>query len=60
MSQFGGQITAFQDNLFNIAQSSGRFDYDANYINWNTFIRNLKTSNVMLTDKVYVDKPIKK
>jgi hypothetical protein len=46
--------------IFNYAQMSGRFDYDANYINWNTNVKNIKTSFVQLTDRVYVDKPIKK
>lgn len=30
--------------MFNYAQMSGRFEYDANYINMNTQIKNLKTS----------------
>lgn len=39
---------------------SGRFDYDANYIYMSSRIKNLKTSIVELTDRIYVDKPIKK
>jgi hypothetical protein len=39
---------------------SGRFDYDANYIDLNTFIKNLKYSSVEITERVYVDKPMKK
>ncbi|CDW71590.1 UNKNOWN [Stylonychia lemnae] len=60
ISQYGGQTTAYQENIFNIAQQSGRFDYDANHLNQNTIIRNLKTTNLMLTDRIYVDKPINK
>ena len=39
---------------------SGRFDYDANYIDLNTFIKNIKYSSVEITERVYVDKPMKK
>lgn len=39
---------------------SGRFEYDSNYINWNTIVKNLKTSIIQLTDRIYVDKPIRK
>ena len=39
---------------------SGRFEYDSNYINMTTVIKNLKTSIIELTDRIYVDKPIKK
>lgn len=46
--------------VFNYAQMSGRFEYDANYISMNTYIRNLKTNILQLTDRIYVDKPIKK
>ena len=46
--------------MFNYAQLSGRFDYDSNYINMNSCIMNLKTSILQLTDRIYVDKPIKK
>ena len=36
------------------------FDYDANYIDLSTFIKNLKYSTVEVTERVYVDKPLKK
>ena len=58
IADYGGLTTDKQEKTFNIAQSNGAFDYDANYINWNTFIKNLKTTTVKLTEKVYVDKPI--
>ena len=46
--------------MFKHAQMSGRFDYDTNYIELKTFVKNLKTSTVELTDRIYVDKPIRK
>lgn len=36
------------------------FDYDANYIDLNTQIKNLKYSSVEVTERVYVDKPMRK
>ena len=60
LSKFGGEIDQQQDMMFNYAQLSGRFDYDSNYINMNSCIMNLKTSILQLTDRIYVDKPIKK
>lgn len=60
LSKFGGEIDQQQDLMFNYAQLSGRFDYDSNYINMNSCIMNLKTSILQLTDRIYVDKPIKK
>lgn len=46
--------------MFNNQQRTGAFDYDANYLDNNTLIKNLKYSTVELTEKIYVDKPIKK
>ena len=46
--------------MFNYAQMSGRFEYDSNYINMNTQVKNLKTSILQVTERIYVDKPINK
>jgi hypothetical protein len=35
-------------------------DYDPNFIDLNTYVKNLKTNTVELTEKIYVDKPIRK
>lgn len=39
---------------------TGKFAYDANFIDLNMYVKNLKTNTVELTEKVYVDKPFKK
>ena len=36
------------------------FDYDANYVDLNSFIKNLKYSTVEVTERVYVDMPMRK
>jgi hypothetical protein len=36
------------------------FDYDANYVDLNSIIKNLKYSSVEVTERVYVDKPMRK
>jgi hypothetical protein len=38
----------------------GMFGYDATALDLNAMVRNLKYSNVELTERLYVDKPIKK
>lgn len=60
ISNYGGITTSHQDTIFTIAQSNGHFDYDSNYLNLRTQIKNLKTSKVQLTERIYVDKPIGK
>lgn len=60
LSKFGGETDKHQEQMFNYAQMSGRFEYDANYINMNTQIKNLKTSILQVTERIYVDKPINK
>lgn len=35
-------------------------DYDTNHIDMDMYVRNLKTSTVQLSEKVYVDKPMKR
>jgi hypothetical protein len=39
---------------------TGKFDYDANFLDLNTQIRNLKTSRIELHEKIFLDKPLKK
>jgi hypothetical protein len=46
ISQYGGVTSAQQDNIFNMAQQNGRFNYDADYINYHTLIKNLKSFNL--------------
>lgn len=46
--------------MFNNQQQSGHFDYDANYIDLNSIISNIKYSTVEVTERVYVDKPMRK
>ena len=46
--------------MFENQQSSGQFDYDANYIDLSTIIKNLKYSTVEVTEKIFVDKPMRK
>jgi hypothetical protein len=36
------------------------FDYDSNYIDMNTQVKNLKYSSVEVTERVYVDMPMRK
>jgi hypothetical protein len=60
LSKFGGDTDRQQEQVFNYAQMSGRFEYDANYINMTTLVKNLKTSILQLTDRIYVDKPMNK
>ena len=40
-------------------QRTGNFDYDTNYLDANVVVKNLKYSNIELTERIYVDKPIK-
>ena len=42
------------------AQINGKLHYDVNFIDYKTQLRNLKTNCLELTEKVYVDKPIKR
>lgn len=35
-------------------------DYDPNFIDFSTYVKNLKTNTIELTEKTYVDKPSKK
>ena len=60
LAKYGGMATDYMELMFNNQQQSGQFDYDSNYIDLNTFVKNLKTATVELTEKVYVDKPMKK
>jgi hypothetical protein len=46
--------------MFTNQQMMGRFGYDATALDLNAMVRNLKYSNVELTERLYVDKPIKK
>jgi len=46
--------------MFNNQQSSGHFDYDSNYVDLSSFVKNLKTNTVEVTERVYVDKPMRK
>jgi hypothetical protein len=36
------------------------FDYDSNYIDINTQVKNLKYTAVEITERVYVDMPMRK
>jgi hypothetical protein len=60
LAKYGGKSSDYIELMFNNQQMSGRFDYDANYIDLNTFIKNLKYSSVEITERVYVDKPMEK
>lgn len=61
LAKYGGKPTDFMELMFNNQQSSGMFDYDgANYIDLNAFIKNLKCNVVEVTEKVYVDMPMRK
>lgn len=39
---------------------TGKFSYDTNFIDLSTYVKNLKTNTVELTEKIYADKPFKK
>ena len=58
--RYGGKSTDYMEMMFENQQSSGQFDYDANYIDLTTIIKNLKYTTVEVTERVYVDKPMKK
>lgn len=36
------------------------FSYDSNFIDLNSYVRNLKTNMIELREKIYVDKPVRK
>ena len=46
--------------MFHNQQKTGCFEYDATSLDLNQRIKNLKHSTLELTEKVYVDKPMKK
>lgn len=58
--RYGGKSSDYMELMFSNQQSSGQFDYDANYIDLNSFIKNLKVNTVEVTERVYVDKPMRK
>ncbi len=61
LAKYGGKPTDYMELMFNNQQSSGTFDYDgANYVDLNTFVKNMKCTTVEVTEKVYVDKPMRK
>lgn len=60
LAKYGGKSTDFMELMFNNQQANGMFDYDSNYIDLNTQIKNLKYSSVEVTERVYVDKPMRK
>ena len=60
LAKYGGKINENFERMFNSQQKSGDFGYDSNYIDKNTFIKNIKYSAVEVTERVYVDKPLKK
>ena len=60
LAKYGGKSSDYMELMFNNQQSSGLFDYDSNYIDLNTIIKNLKYSTVEVTERVYVDKPMRK
>ena len=49
----------FSEIRFINNQRTGNFDYDTNYLDPNVVVKNLKYSNIELTERIYVDKPIK-
>jgi hypothetical protein len=59
LAKFGGKRSDFMELMFNNHQSSGQFDYDSNYIEPSSRIRNLKFNTVEVTERMYVDKPMK-
>lgn len=60
LAKYGGMASDYMEMMFNNQQSSGMFEYDSNYIDLNTIVKNLKTNTVEMTERVYVDKPMKK
>lgn len=60
LAKYGGKSNDFMELMFNNQQSSGQFDYDSNYVDMSSFIKNLKYSSVEVTERVYVDKPMRK
>lgn len=39
---------------------SGKIEYDTNFIDYQTKLRNLKTNCIELTERIYIDKPLKR
>lgn len=60
LAKYGGKSSDFMELMFNNQQMSGQFDYDASYVDLNTVIKNIKVAVVEVTERVYVDKPMKK
>ena len=60
LAKYGGKSSDMMELMFNNQQSSGMFDYDANYVDLNSYIKNLKYSTVEVTERVYVDMPMRK
>ena len=58
--RYGGKSSDYMELMFSNQQSSGQFDYDSNNIDLNTIIKNLKYNTVEVTERVYVDKPMRK
>jgi hypothetical protein len=58
--RYGGKSSDYMELMFSNQQSSGQFDYDALYVDMNSFIKNLKYNTVEVTERVYVDKPMRK
>jgi hypothetical protein len=42
------------------SQLTGKFTYDMKAASMNTYVKNLKTNTVELTDKIFVDRPYQK
>ena len=42
------------------AKLHNKIEYDTNFIDYNMLLRNLKTNTIELTERIYVDKPLKK
>lgn len=59
LANFGGQLDQFSEIRFINNQRTGNFDYDANYLDSNVLVKNLKYSTIELTERIYVDKPIR-
>ena len=60
LAKYGGKSSDFMELMFNNQQMSGQFDYDASYVDLNTVIKNIRSAVVEVTERVYVDKPMKK
>lgn len=60
LAKYGGKSSDFLQLMFENQQRAGQFDYDAGYIDLATAIKNLKCAAVEVTERVYVDKPMKK